>query len=109
MLLVVEQVSNANSRAPHGTYTASAAGFGDKDVHGPQTVMEVLLAQVIQVVPPEHPPCLWCSHSPAMPPLPLLCPRSKSIVQNYVFKYLGFHQLCKLSPSIKAAVWVLCC
>lgn len=66
------------------------------------------LAQVIQVVPPECPPCLPCPHSPAVPPLPSLCPRAKSIVQNYVFKYLGFHQLCKLSPSIKAAVWVLC-
>lgn len=108
MLLLVEQVSSANSRAPHDTHSAGAADFGDKDVHGPQIVMKVLLAQVTQVVPPEHPPCLPCPHSPTMPLLPLLCPRAKSIVQNYVFKYLGFHQLCKLSPSIKAAVWVLC-
>lgn len=39
-----------------------------------------------------------------VPPTHALCPHAKSIVQNYVFKYLGFHQLCKLSPSIKAAV-----
>lgn len=105
---MVEQVSSANSRAPHGTHSVGAAGFGDKGVHGPQIVMEVLLAQVIQVVPPEHPPRLLCPHSAAMPPLPVLCPCAKSVVQNYVFKYLGFHQLCKLSPSIKAAIWVLC-
>lgn len=76
---MVEQVSNANSRAPHGTYTASAAGFGDKGVHGPQTVMEVLLAQVIQVIPAEHPPCPPCPHSPAMPPSPCSVPALRAL------------------------------
>lgn len=50
-------------------------------------------------------------HPRSTPGFPLALPPhracTKSTVQNYVFKYLGFHQLCKLSPSIKVAVWVL--
>lgn len=37
---------------------------------------------------------------------PSLCPHTlRALCRINVFKYLGFHQLCKLSPSIKAAVW----
>lgn len=53
-----------------------------------------------------HPHCIP-SHVPQLA-LPLCQACAKSIVQNYVFKYLGFHQLCKLSPSIKVAGWLLC-
>lgn len=76
---MVEQVSSANSRAPHGTHSSGDTGFGDRGVHGPQTVMEVLLAQVIQVVLPEHPPLLSCPHSPAMPPLPRSVPALRAL------------------------------
>lgn len=65
---------------------------------------------VTDVVPPEcppSPPCPWLTSRVPSLSLPLRQACAKSIVQNYVFKYLGFHQLCKLSPSIKAAVWVL--
>lgn len=63
-------------------------------------------AQVTNVTLQSAPHFLCTPGSPLALPLQRAC--AKSTVQNYVFKYLGFHQLCKLSPSIKVAVWVLC-